>query len=103
MDPCPAFDLKRPCLHCPFRTDETAIRFATRDRALEIWASAYFHGFPCHKTADYVEENGDGSNVPGFYMGELSQHCAGHIIMQLKAHHGWPWPGIATIRTGPIP
>ena len=30
------FRLKRPCKHCPFRNDETRIRFRCRDRAVEI-------------------------------------------------------------------
>ena len=90
----PRFDLKRPCLHCPFRTDSTGIRFANRERALEIWASAFFHGFPCHKTAVYVEEDPEGPEDSGYYMGEATQHCAGFAIMQLKAHGGWAWPGI---------
>ena len=50
----PNYDLKRPCLHCPFRTDATAIRFASEDRALGIWASGYFNGLPCHQDA-YAE------------------------------------------------
>ena len=90
----PKYELKWPCLHCPFRTDDTAIRFADRDRALEIWASAYFHGFPCHHAAVYVEEDPESGVRPGFYMDEDSQHCAGYIIMLLKQHRGWTWPGI---------
>lgn len=30
------FDLKTPCKNCPFRTDDTAIRFSCRERAEEI-------------------------------------------------------------------
>ena len=90
----PEYDLKRPCLHCPFRTDDTAIRFASINRALDIWASAYFHGFPCHNAADYVEEDPTSGIQSGYYMGEDSQHCGGSIIMLLKLYRGSPWPGI---------
>ena len=90
----PNYDLKRPCLNCPFRTDDTAIRFASGDRALAIWASGYFHGFPCHKAAEYVEADGDDNSRSGYYLGAESQHCAGFIIMQLQVLKGLPWPGI---------
>ena len=92
------FRMKRPCRHCPFRTDSTAIRFANEERAAEIEESAYRYGFPCHETADYVEdEDGDG-NLAGYYMGETSQHCAGHTIMRLREGFG-SWPGIDNSET----
>ena len=88
------YDMKRPCTNCPFRTDDTAIRFANKARAEEIEASAYLFGFPCHTTADYREDdNGDRGN-DGFVFGEGSQHCVGYLIMLLKVAGGRPWPGI---------
>ena len=86
------FDMKRPCVNCPFRTDGKAIRFAGRERAEEIEESAYRHGFPCHTTAEYVE-HGDSGEHDGFEFGDGSQHCIGYIIMCFK--HGYDtWPGI---------
>ena len=82
------FRLKRPCLHCPFRTDETRLQFATRERAEEIEESAYRRGFPCHETAEVVGDD------TGYYMGQDSQHCAGYSIMRLNETDGQPWPGI---------
>lgn len=84
------YDLKTPCKHCPFRTDETAIRFACRQRAEEIEEHAYRNGFVCH------ESGVDCEDADGFgYIdeGPNSQHCVGFIIMQI--HMGdLCWPGI---------
>ena len=86
-----AFDMKRPCLNCPFRTDETAIRFAARERAEEIEETAYRYGFPCHTTAELIEDD-EGSST--FVFGDRSQHCVGYAIMRLKAGDCHGWPGI---------
>ena len=74
------FDLRTPCKNCPFRTDETAIRFACRERAEEIEESAYRNGFPCHLSAEYT---GDDDEDGGYEFGENTQHCAGAMIMYL--------------------
>lgn len=73
------FDLKTPCKNCPFRTDDTAIRFACRERAEEIEESAYRNGFPCHLSAEYVEETPYEDD--GYVFGENTQHCIGALIM----------------------
>ena len=87
----PRYDLKRPCKHCPFRTDETAIRFRCRERAKEIEESAYRYGFPCHESADHIEDDEAPDGQGGFIFGENSQHCVGAIIMFIKAGYtGWP-------------
>lgn len=75
------FDLRTPCKNCPFRTDQTAIRFACRERAVEIEESAYRHGFPCHLSADFTGEDDDDG---GFVFGEKTQHCAGATLMYLN-------------------
>lgn len=85
------YDMVRPCVNCPFRTDGDAIRFSGRERAEEIEESAYRHGFPCHITAEYVEEDDGGEE--GFRFKDGTQHCIGYIIMCFK--HGYDtWPGI---------
>ena len=85
------FELKRPCLHCPFRTDATRIRFSGRQRAVQIEESAYRFGFPCHETAQYVEEDEEGFPDGGYYPSSDSSHCAGYLIMQIKSgEHSWP-------------
>lgn len=90
----PRFNLKRPCRHCPFRTDETAIRFRCRERAEEIEESAYRYGFPCHESADLIEHDDIDYGQDGYVFGQNTQHCVGFIIMQLKSGSGSPWPGI---------
>jgi len=75
------FDLKTPCLNCPFRTDSTAIRFADRERAEEIEESAYRNGFPCHKTAEYREEQFGEEDGYVFRDNGKTQHCVGALIM----------------------
>lgn len=84
------YDLKTPCLNCPFRTDETRIRFSCRERAEEIEESAYRNGFPCHLSAHVDDDDEDA----GFEATENSQHCVGYSIMQLKENGGGPWPGM---------
>lgn len=89
-------DLKNPCKNCPFRTDKSAIQFSCRERAEEIEEGAYRYGFPCHKSAKYVDddETPDGESG-GYYATEESQHCVGYIIMQINdSGGGFPWPGI---------
>jgi hypothetical protein len=75
------FDLKTPCKNCPFRTDETAIRFQCRERAEEIEELAYRRGFPCHLSADIDEDAGY-----EFARDGKTQHCAGALLMYL--HEG---------------
>lgn len=75
------FDLRTPCKNCPFRADETAIRFACRERAEEIEESAYRNGFPCHLSADYTGDDDEGG---GYVFGNNTQHCVGALIMYLK-------------------
>ena len=89
------FDLKVPCKNCPFRSDETGIRFSCRERAEEIEESAYRNGFPCHLSAVVVEDEDtwDGESG-GFVAGEETQHCVGYIILKLKDGGCSSWPGI---------
>lgn len=76
------FDLKTPCKNCPFRTDETAIRFACRERAEEIEESAYRNGFPCHLSANVDDDDEDGGYE--FKRDGNTQHCVGALIMYLN-------------------
>lgn len=70
------FNLKRPCAHCPFRTDIDP--FITGARARDIATSlAQDASFPCHET---VEHDDDGERV----YSRNEQHCAGAAIVLLK-------------------
>lgn len=86
----PQHQLKRPCKHCPFAPTDTRIKFACRERAEEIAESAYRNGFPCHESAECVE---DGDGEEGFVFGPKTQHCAGASMMFLADSCG-TWPGI---------
>lgn len=77
------FDLKTPCKNCPFRTDETAIRFSCRERAEEIEETAYRHGFPCHLSAIDTSDD-EGSGGYEFNRNGKTQHCVGALIMYLN-------------------
>jgi hypothetical protein len=72
------FDLRRPCPHCPFRTDVPP--YLTGPRCQEI-ATSLANGaeFPCHKTT--VEGDDDGDLVAT----KDSQMCAGALILMEKA------------------
>lgn len=91
------FDLKTPCLNCPFRTDATAIRFSCRERAEEIEESAYRNGFPCHLSA--VDTSEDDPEEGRYVFGDNTQHCVGFIIMALKDGNESGWPGIRNNET----
>lgn len=84
------FDLKKPCKNCPFSKSEHRIVFANRERAEEIEEQAYRRGFPCHLSAECVE-NDDGEG--GFVPVANTQHCAGALIMYLNDGET-EWPGI---------
>lgn len=74
------FKLRRPCAHCPFRTDVPG--YLRRSRAVEI-AQAIAGGsiFPCHETtADAVDEEGNDIRVQV----DTSQFCAGAVITMEK-------------------
>ena len=90
----PRYDLKRPCKHCPFRSDGTGIRFRCRERAAEIEESAYRYGFPCHLSATLLEDEEAPLGEGGYVFGEDTQHCAGYAILALTEGGGGAWPGI---------
>lgn len=86
------FDLTQPCKHCPFRRDETRITFASRERAEEIEEQAYRHGFPCHVSAECVDD--PLNDQESFVFGNDTQHCAGYVLLQLHEDAGAGWPAI---------
>jgi hypothetical protein len=74
------FKLRRPCAHCPFRTDVPG--YLRRSRAVEIAQSiAAGSIFPCHETtADAVDDDGNEIRVQV----DTSQFCAGAVIVMEK-------------------
>lgn len=88
-------DLRKPCKNCPFGVADTRIRFRTRDRAEEIAEQAYRNGFPCHLSAEYLEDDEFGEGG-GYVPGSNTQHCAGALGMFANEFQslGSPWPAI---------
>lgn len=64
------YRLKKPCKHCPFRTDIPA--FLTRGRAEEIFTAITDRQqtFTCHKTLELPQST--------------QEHCAGAMILLEK-------------------
>ena len=67
------FSLRKPCAHCPFRTDIAG--YLTTGRAREIALGLLLHQqtFACHEFTDCDE---DGEAVRS----DKDQHCAGALI-----------------------
>ena len=86
------WDLKRPCVHCPFnRGSEQRIVFVNRERAEEIEEIAYRQGFVCHEHAEVVEHIDESGDVGEHYDDRedgSGQHCAGALIMYLQSCGG---------------
>ena len=78
------FDLKKPCLNCPFADTPDRITFACRERAEEIEDMAYRQGFVCHLHSEHTE--GDDYDDGGFDFAAdgSSQHCFGALAMFIK-------------------
>ena len=87
-------DLIKPCKNCPFGNTKDSIVFATRQRAADILEQAYREGFPCHLSAEHVDEEDDPLGEGGFYPKESTQHCAGALMVFLTDGGGTIWPAI---------
>lgn len=75
------FDLKRPCVTCPFRRGQGSLFRLPPDRLTEIFRAS---AFQCHKTIDY-EAMEDG----GSHQGDHPQQCAGlmAVLHQEERHN----------------
>ncbi len=73
------FDMVRPCLRCPFRTDIPGYLSAARVR--EIGASLDGGTFPCHNTVDYENGWGDDQESEEYTPSGNEVHCAGALIL----------------------
>lgn len=63
------FDLKRPCVNCPFRKGQGSLFQLSEDRLTEIFNAP---AFQCHKTVNY-DDSEDGEARAG----DRPQQCAG--------------------------
>lgn len=68
------YNLKKPCKHCPFRTD-CRKGWLGESRADEIADSLERQqSFPCHETTEFYED-GEAVQTPE------EEHCAGAMIL----------------------
>lgn len=75
--------MKSPCKMCHYRRD---VDFKFREERVVEFANITcnpYNSFPCHKTADLLEDDEDGS--AGYVHGETSKECAGFLTMQVNA------------------
>lgn len=82
------FDLKRPCVTCPFRRGQGETFGLPRARLEKIFAAP---AFQCHKTVDYAEgadRQGDKPQQCAGLMAVLVQDGADNQIMQVGARLG---------------
>lgn len=69
------FNLKKPCITCPFRKGQGELFQLPEKRLEEIF---YGPAFQCHKTVDYSEESPTS--------GEKPQQCAGLMAVLHREH-----------------
>lgn len=73
------YDLKKPCTNCPFLRSEKRVNLRY-DRIAEIhnyMTAAQGGSFPCHKTVEHDDDDGEYVPRPG------EQHCLGGLIYAL--------------------
>lgn len=80
---CDRHWMKEPCGPCPFSRSKTLPLHPGRAEEFADMASNPYTDFPCHKTADYREENEFGEGG-GFVHGAKSLTCSGFLSMQVS-------------------
>jgi hypothetical protein len=73
------FDIKKPCVDCPFRKDGHMLRSLGKGRMEEIVTNVVKEDgfFSCHKTVDYSDDTPT--------LKEQNRFCAGALIAVEKA------------------
>ncbi len=71
--------MKKPCEHCPFRSDIKPFLTPRRGEELAYHATNKYNTFPCHKTT--LNEDDDSGRR---YAGENSKECAGFMTLQIN-------------------
>jgi hypothetical protein len=88
------YDLRRPCTHCPFRTDPAG--FLHPKRAREIVQDLQRGvAFACHNTAE-LDPDDDSVLVAT----NRSHFCAGAMIALIRQHGSPNWPMLLAQRLG---
>lgn len=79
--------MKEPCGPCPYSRSKTLWLHPERAEDFAYNASNRYSDFPCHKTADLVEDD-DGSGE--YLAGERSLTCNGFLSLQVNENGGGP-------------
>lgn len=77
--------MKTTCALCPFSRSKTLVLHPERAEEFAIMATNPYNDFPCHKTADEVE---DGEGSTHYVHGETSKTCHGFRALQLNENGG---------------
>lgn len=72
------FNLTKPCVTCPFRTDNSFQLSNGRVREILQAITTQQATFSCHKTVDYTGDDAEDSH---HIRGPHEQHCAGALIL----------------------
>lgn len=92
------YSLKRPCAHCPFRTDRPG--YLRQVRAFTIGLALICdQTFACHETT--VEGEPDEDGFEDTVVTDQSQFCAGAMLF-LLAHGGPNFPMREAISSGEL-
>lgn len=73
--------MKKTCALCPYSRTKTLFLHPDRAEEFAYMAQNRYNDFPCHKTADHVEETDfhDG----GYVAGAQSKTCHGFLTLQI--------------------
>jgi len=74
--------MKKPCQHCPFRSDVKPFLHPERAEELAYVSQNPYWSFPCHKTTESDEDSEEGEML----VTEDSKECAG--MLTLRAQEG---------------
>lgn len=72
--------MKKPCEHCPFRSDVKPFLHPERGADLAFLATNPYSSFPCHKTTVEDENSDEGEML----CTENTKECAGFITLQIN-------------------
>lgn len=78
--------VKKPCKHCPFRSDIKPFLHPERAAQLAYMAENRYSDFTCHKTLDYDNDREDGT--PDYT--EYSKTCAGFLTLRAQTGEDTP-------------
>lgn len=75
--------VKKPCQHCPYRTDVKPFLTPERGEELANFALNPYNNFSCHKTLESDDED--------TYVGENSKVCAGFLTLMHNENGKTPY------------